>query len=348
MATLMQKRFLTAAIALVALAWIPFDPGDNPLWNMLFDFGHFPALAVLTWLIYSGLRRAVPDARRRAIQSGLIAAGVAVAVELIQPFVGRTASFRDGWTGLLGVLVAVSAIAVWRPGATARSWRAAQLTASVLLGALCFWLPFVDWQSAQWRYTHLPLIADFEHRFEEGLWEPYGGTRDTPTLIERSTELAASGEYALRVTTGSGSWAQGVTYDAGGLSWDTFDVLTLSVYNTGPSVTLIVMVLDDLVPGGTRSPFVRKPVLDPGWNTLQFSIDDVRQGNGSEPLDLTDVRQLFLGTPEAAPPGVFFVDDVRPVDTPLNRQGTAMLIMWARSGSLLAGRRGVADEHASG
>src|SRR5947209_2971532 len=64
------------------------------------DACHVPLFAVLTWLLV----KLCPPVWQLWIVAGAI--GVACGAELVQPFVGRSASWRDLVYGLIGVALA--------------------------------------------------------------------------------------------------------------------------------------------------------------------------------------------------------------------------------------------------
>src|SRR5438874_6511647 len=140
-----------AAILLVAAALrlLPLDNSYRALWyGAAMDACHVPLFAVLTWL----LGKLCPPKWWPWIVAGAI--GMACGAELVQPFVGRSASWRDLVYGLIGVALA----AVWlraespwllRSALTVLliAWPAAQ-TGPVLIDAFQAWREF-------------PVLADF-------------------------------------------------------------------------------------------------------------------------------------------------------------------------------------------
>ena len=84
-------------------------PGDTPeseigsswVWN----FGHVPAYAVLAGTTLLALSRRGPVDRWVRWRTGMALVSLAVALELLQPLVGRTASAADVGYGALGAVV---------------------------------------------------------------------------------------------------------------------------------------------------------------------------------------------------------------------------------------------------
>lgn len=74
--------------------------GSAWLWNL----GHVPAYAALTVVTLSVVGRCAPLTQRRRILVGASVMLFAVGLELLQPFVGRTASLTDTAFTLLGVI----------------------------------------------------------------------------------------------------------------------------------------------------------------------------------------------------------------------------------------------------
>ncbi len=77
------------------------DIGFSWIWN----FGHLPAYAVFAGVTVLVLSKRVPVDTATRWRAGLAVVSMAVALELLQPLVGRTASLADIGYGALGTVM---------------------------------------------------------------------------------------------------------------------------------------------------------------------------------------------------------------------------------------------------
>ena len=104
--------WLVALAALVALSLWPspgskgveVDPGQNVLWTL----AHIPSYAVVVGLtvplVYSWVRDPLPA----LLVSALFGIALGIALELLQPLVGRVADLADVALNVLGTFLAIS------------------------------------------------------------------------------------------------------------------------------------------------------------------------------------------------------------------------------------------------
>lgn len=75
--------------------------GSSWVWN----FGHVPAYAALAAVTVLALSRRAPVDGPVRLKAGVAVLSLAVAIELVQPLVGRTASVKDVVYGGLGIVI---------------------------------------------------------------------------------------------------------------------------------------------------------------------------------------------------------------------------------------------------
>ncbi len=115
---MMHRKSLALALTLAVLTLGFFWPVQVRVaarfWGQFFDVTHIPLLAWLaTVLCYALPERGQPTPRRYALAFAL-AVLFAVAVEILQPYFGRTRSLADVINGSLGAALALTSLAAWR------------------------------------------------------------------------------------------------------------------------------------------------------------------------------------------------------------------------------------------
>jgi hypothetical protein len=243
------------------------------------DLAHVPLFAMLTFL--TG-RLCWPE---RIARIAIAAAGLAAAIEIVQPLVGRSASWHDLIYGIVGVAVAVVGLQTRWPvamrlaiGAALVAWPLAQ-NAPVMIDA------FQSWRS-------FPVLVGPARAFENRGWLLQG-----TTMTRHADALRLSFAAAPQ---GAGAVLLPVVRD-----WDHYESLDVDFEFTGEPLVLLISVRD-----GKRLP-PELPRFDlwqrymPGRHRVHISLDELRRGGPFPPIDLRHVQSFHL---------VAYGDEPRTVD----------------------------------
>jgi VanZ family protein len=298
----------TAALIIVACFTPARARTDAKFWGHIFDVGHIPLWAWLAAaLLYALPRRVQPFARRSAAAFAL-AVVAAVAVELLQPQFGRSASIGDVVNDVIGAGLALTGLAAWRRSGS-RWWRGGHLLAVATGFGIALWPAYEEWRGIRWRQMNFPVVGNFEHEDELKLWLPQGGGRGRPTQILLTRARAVQGERSLRVVGAAGDWA-GVSFAAGRQDWRNYRALHFSAFNPREPFTLFVRVDDHRASPQSAGRFEGGFTLAPGWNHVRVPIADVERGTRNRPLNLRAIRRVAFFTGDAEPQRFWFLDNV--------------------------------------
>lgn len=300
----MKLKALVVLVALgaIALAFVPIDYHDDALLRALFDAGHFPLLALITIAAFL-VATLLPLPHQWRLSAAVVAAiGVAIAIEVIQPAFGRSASREDIRVGLLGVLAGSAAIELWHR----RQWLLRALYIAVILVAAGVSLrpAYKEWQAKRWQKNRYPLLASFEESLELRVWHIHG-TREVTGTIAISSARATHGRRSLEVRTPARAW-NSVGYSIGHRNWSDARAFALDIFVTD-QLSRIQVVLQDR----SSRKLERWLTLRPGWNNARISLTELRERAGAETPDLRKMRYLTLSVPKSDPAHVYYVDNVR-------------------------------------
>lgn len=309
---MMLRKSLAVALTLAVLTLGFFWPVrlrvDASFWGHVFDVGHIPMLGWLAAVLLYALPERVQPMARRQVLAFALAVAFAAAVELLQPFFGRSKSLGDVVNGALGAALALTGIAAWRR--TGKwFWRGGHALALGATLLVALWPAYEEWRGLRWRQKHFPSLGDFENDEELKLWRPQGGSRGHPTSATFTRALAAQGEQSLRVVGGVGSWA-GVSYSAGDKDWTPFRALTLEVFNPRDPFTIYVRLDDDGDCARLADRFERGFELARGWNRLRISTAEIERGPQGRRLNLKAIRRVAVFTGDGEPQRFWFLDSV--------------------------------------
>ncbi len=296
------------ALVLLAFPLLPLGSNrDSPLMRAAFDAGHFPLLAVFTavcFLLLAGGR----VARFRlgvAIFLGVLAA---LAVELVQPWIGRTSSVRDFLIGLLGVFTTATAVWVWRrPGVGLRLFHVVVVTVLAMMVLRPTWHEF---EAARWRRHNFPLLADFEEPVELRLWSPRGNLLAVPSTMAPSNARSSSGESSMQVKTARGQYG-GALYTAGRQNWQGFESLVFDLYNPGEAFSFLLRIDDTGDCTERESRFNRDYRVGTGWSSIRVALSDIREGPERRELNMREITRVIFLARRSSTARVFYLDHVR-------------------------------------
>ncbi len=304
-----KKTYLIAVFVMLALfallAFVPFGSSANPVAVMkTMDAGHAFAFILLSGLFYLTVE---PYGEWRAIVfSMVISVLLMVAVELVQPYVGRTASFADVQMGLLGVFLALSGLIVWRR----QSRQLFKVVHLLLLVLTLVWVvqpALNEWRAVWLRDQQFPVLGGFESDLEKRLWKAHG----IGTATSFSDKHVVVGSNSLKTKTTDSTWS-GVRYSAGDQDWRGYQFLNIGLYNAGEPFKLNIRIDD----GVSNSPdfgdrYDGQYRVNVGANTLLIPLADVASGPKSRLLDLGKVRKMILFLSRKETRREFYLDDIR-------------------------------------
>lgn len=269
MTFLARFAWLSLLLCVAVLLLVPLPNDYRALWfGAATDFLHVPIFAALTlalvqfgWLL---LRHSL-----------LLAGSFSVAAELLQPFVGRSASWRDLAYGLIGIAIASSLLQ--------RHWHLTIRMGLALVFAL--WplartLPVTVDAYQAWK--SFPNLASFEGPFSDRRW------------LLTDAVLRPSGEQAVlilepRKRTGAGAILLPVVRD-----WTAYERLEVEFSFEGEPLPFLISVRDGkkLPPELPRFDLWRR--YDSGSHHVSIDLRDLERGANYPPIELHRVQSLHL------------------------------------------------------
>jgi hypothetical protein len=245
--------------------FIPLHFATNrECWERLMDAVHLPYFAGIAVLFFCALRANRFRQVTRALAAGFTAVAWAGAVEILQPYTGRTEDIIDFRNGSLGVALAV--VVLLRPRL---------LLPAVAAGlGLSLWIAQPAWRefrSLWWRASHFPLLGDFESDDELRLWQIPDVKPDPPnTRLSRSTAFASRGRFSLQIAT-VGPGFPGVRFLAEDQDWRPYAALACDIYNPGKPFNLGLRI-DDSLSTDKSNRFNGSILLQSGWNSVRLPL----------------------------------------------------------------------------
>lgn len=275
--------------------------------DRIWDLGHLPAFGLFAYLLVTRWKNLArrPFAQRLLMALAMIAAS-GWSIEMLQLLVGRTFSWLDLRKDLLG---AATAIVFWAPARQHLAQRAL-LGFKILLLGLVLWeaaaagRALVD-EAVAWR--QFPLLSGLETPFERDRWSGNAGF-----FIDR--RMHSQGETALRVELGTDIYS-GVGMDYFPRDWRHHGFLCIDLFNPEPEPIALTCRVNDTAHNrrGYRyeDRFNRTYHLNPGWQTLEIPLEDIRSGPRERAMQMDQINGFMLFAERLPRPRTIYIDNVR-------------------------------------
>lgn len=238
----------------------------------------------------------------------LLALVVGAAIEALQHFVGRHASWNDVFNNLAGVWLGLFWGQHPKSDNERRQVRIGRVL-SLLLIAPALW-PVID---AAWGELSLrrafPVVNSFETRAERQqlFFNP------TRVGAHFDSEIVSQGVHSLRLKLGPGEYSGFRLRTCYG-DWSAYDFLVFDAFNPGQEPLRLVLRLSDVIHDrGSHSyhdRFNRQLVLQPGWNQLRFSVAEISRSPKERAMEMTAVCNLGIFAAGLERPVVVYLDNI--------------------------------------
>lgn len=296
------KKSLSFVVALlVVLAAFPFfflggpTPGSTKLFCALWDSGHIIFFVVLAFVFSR-----IFDVSRWRICLAMLACvfiGGGL-IEIIQAQVGRDGNWQDLLNDLAGTSIGLS----WFRRANKWVWRARIVSLSACLPLLMS----ISGELAVRinSFNQFPLLEGFESSIAM-----YGLKN-----AQRSSDYHSQGSYSAKVRLGTGAYG-GISFTRLTRDWSSYKKFNIDIYNPDSLQLNMMLRVNDVqhdTSGWVDSDRFNKQIsLASGWNHLQFSLDEIKQGPATRSMDLTQVSEVILYAKQLPQARVIYIDNIR-------------------------------------
>jgi len=300
-------RFFTfLMVAVLPFFFLDIGPGPKNAFVQLYGFAHFFFFALFAWWL-SGIGDLSCRSYSRQIVFILLAILLAGgSIELIQPFFGRDAQWRDLGIDLLGGLFS---IVFWVPSRhqMRRSFLVGLQIIVMAAAVILFYAPVSTlWDMAQ-AARQFPVLGDFETRLEVNRWSRGVIVRD----------ISRHGTHSLRVDLGIDRRKKyrGTTLRRSFGDWRGYKTFAFSLFNPDdPPLTITVSIRDhenNRRGGEYHDRFNHRFAMQPGWNDVAIPISDIQNSPEERKLELDDLSEVVIFTVDPPAPRRMYLDYVR-------------------------------------
>lgn len=311
----MKPLLALVLVVLLGAFFVPLEfPVDTEFWRTLMDVAHLPFFAVIA-VICHALTSTRGEHYRRCRHAFVAATVLSIAIELLQPFSGRTQSMLDQIYGVAGAAFGAGFLFLW-PHRKERRVVVILAAMALVFCAAAAGPAYRKYRVLELRSAQFPLLGGFEHPDEFLLWRPNYYSFTGVGKYDWQTNFVTQGTFAMVVDASVGGWP-GVEFDAGEQDWSGYDALAFDLYNPSSDFILRMRIDDD----GDCSRYGKRfdhelPVLG-GWNHIVIPMADIRESPHERELNLTAIRRVVIFISMGDGPRRFFLDNIR-----LTKEGT--------------------------
>ncbi len=259
----------------------------NRVMNELWDLGHVAGFFSLLFFLYKTSRFFNALSWQLQLLVALSAAvTLGLSIELIQYYTGRTFSIHDVYLNIVGTLAGVAVFSNWV--------KLQRKTIVWLLRVLVLFLmltvsrdAIVYSLDAMHARQQFPALISLEHPFEVSR---FSGAKVRMAVRQfEQHEVIEAKFMPARYST--------LTLDHFPRDWSAYKTLKLDLYNGQNEAAEIHLRIHDIehFPRAIYTDrFNASYPLQPGWNTVQISLEAVRQAPRGREMDMTKIHQLML------------------------------------------------------
>ena len=294
---------LLSLAACVVLGVVMFAqvPGEEIWAAELTNFGHGPAFAVLTVLLFKLLRARStqwPVLAEYAVVV-VLALTLGALVELLQGMIGRDESFEDFVRDAQGALAAAGFLVALDPRLHGSGALRGARLAGLLLGmagtVMLVWSPLVMGLAHLDRNRNFPRLVDFDNPTNLHFAQPLGGATIQWSRLPPLFTGQAGSAHALRVKTADRAW-WGLMLREPLPDWRTYDRLAVTIANpTRQELIVELRVHDRAATEAAEAPFTAIVEIPPlTWRTSEIPLASLRSSSNGARVDLAHVQSLML------------------------------------------------------
>jgi len=276
------------------------------------DSGHTLVFTLATYLLLGALHAHFTPRGWRF--GSVIAAGfglafvTGVAIELLQPLVGRNASFLDIWYDLLGTAAGILLFSA-RVQLTSLVTRMSLTLLAVLVMSISVILPAYYWHLERTQKALFPVLFDFEASWQSEFIRPRFGAHFG--RVRAPAGWAGNTSFVARLDIAQGAYP-GLDFEHLPADWRGYDHLYLDVFSKQPApVSMTLRIHDHAHTQQYEDRFNRSFSIKPGMNKLLISLQHVKNAPRDREMHMDQIAELMLFAVDPDNAFSLYLDNIR-------------------------------------
>ena len=281
-------------------------PGSSPVIASLQNSGHALAFALIALLITPLFQR--HRLATRVVLAFVACIGTGAAVEFVQSYLGRQSSLYDllldasGTTA--GLLIYLARQATGGPR------RLLGLGFAAVIMIFSFSPPMVWYFALSKRDQSLPNLVLLEDHFQQRLIDSFYGGHTT--IVDKPEEFLTANGKVVKLSVPKGAQWPGFTLVSPPRRWNHWEIFTFDIYSISEeTVRLTLRINDSHHDNSGRDRFNTDLVIQPGVNSFEIAIEDIRNGPSHRAMDMLDISKVAFYVDEPENDYTLYFDNLR-------------------------------------
>lgn len=293
------KHYIALGIVVVAFPFFFLggpDATSSQLYGALWNCGHIVFFIALVF----ALNKKIDLSRWQYALLTLLAVFVGGGlIEIIQTYTGRDGNWDDVLRDLSGTCVGL----FWLRPPSFSVWLGRVVALAFLIPSLSV-VFFEAWFQYQ-AMKKFPLLAGFESKIELYSQKP---------TAELNSQFRTQGHYSLKLQLTTGPYS-GISFERLFNDWSAYKQLSFDIYNPDDLPLTMVVRVNDITHEKTgwvdEDRFNRRFQVDPGWNHLVFTTDDIQKAPANRPMDLSKISLIIIYAAQLPESRTIYLDNLK-------------------------------------
>lgn len=302
----MKKVLVIVVIILSIFLFIGSpDINDNRIFKQIWESGHFILFACIVFIALQFPQLKEASLFPLLLGIAVFSCSLGLFTEVIQSLVGRSFEIKDLVNDLLG---AYTALLIDKLGRKNKIRVNFSIIFAILILIIAGFQTLIVSVVDQWRVDKdFPVLSDFETDFELSRWD-YNRAN-----LSLSSDQKRSGNNAMKVEFLPGKYPD-ITLLYFKRDWRHYKKIQFSLFNGTNEPLEINLKITDIKhhhSGYNYSDrFNHEFSIQPGWNDMNFSLNQIRLSPKTREMEMQSMRSLSLFMIDVKYPTVIYIDDV--------------------------------------
>jgi VanZ family protein len=295
-------------LLILCVATIESVRKQDLVWGPLHDSSHsfvFFFLSLIGYILFSESTKNV-GLRLIIVAGASFAAGIVI--ELVQPFIGRSASFSDIYYNFIGICSGALLFLAINAGKKQFAKKAALSITAAFLLASSLTVPAMGYYTYAKRDGLLPVLLDFEESWQRRLWRAGGGAHAS---VVDAPEGWDDGSKVVRIDYPKRTYP-GFTIKHVSPDWTSYNSLHFSVFSKlEVTKELTLRVNDRAHIHQYHDRYNGRILVRPGLNHIKIDINLIKSAPRDRNMQMHDIAELALFAVKPNETFSLYFDDFR-------------------------------------
>ncbi len=296
--TVCKKNFawITVTVAFPFFFFGGPDASSSKLFGALWDCGHIIFFIALVFVLNKKFDVNRWQVALLTLLAVFVGGGL---IEVIQSYTGRDGNWDDLLRDLSGTCVGL----FWLRPPSLSVWLGRVVALAFLIPSLSV-VFFEAWYQYQ-AMKKFPLLAGFESSIEI-----YG----QKSTAELSSQFRTQGHYSLKLNLTTERYS-GISFERLFNDWTGYKQLSVDIYNSSNVPLALVLRVNDIAHEKTgwvdEDRFNKRFQVNPGWNHLVFSLDEIQKGPAKRLMDLSQISLIVIYAAQLPEARIIYLDNLK-------------------------------------